>query len=119
MRLVHISPKAITHKVGINTTVCNLETITSWLTQWTVPNNYKQVILDLDVPEQTDPFKEYATQFMDCYRSGIDHKAQDSVMDEFTFEISVMPIDLAKPFWPSNRYVGRFTVRQLVQGILK
>lgn len=119
MRLVLISPKSISHKVSDTTTVRNLQTIQTWLPQWSVPNNYKQVIIDMDAPQQEDPFKVYAAQFLREYRGVIGHTSSDDVMDEFTFTIRVLNVTLGKPFWSGDGHDKVCTVRQLADGLLK
>jgi hypothetical protein len=122
MRLFHIQPHSITHRVSADTKVFDLERITIWLNQWTVPNNYGQTIVDLDNigdVEAADPFKWIPNKFMNSYSSLMDGKAGDHVLDDFYFKLWIRPIVLGQEFWPksSSGYQQDFTLRQLTQGV--
>ncbi len=118
MRLIHVKPYGITHRVSSKTTAEHLDRITSWLKQWTVPNNHEQCILDLEDPSYPiDIFKEIAGEFLQSYRNVVSNNVEDHVLDDFKFQIRVYPVTLGKPFWPSDGRQNEYTVRQLLEGV--
>ncbi len=115
MRLVLIKPRAIRHQMSTLTTAMDFEAITSWLKQWTVPNNYKQVVLDLD-EENKDCFILYAEEFLRTYRH-VFREPHAKVVDEFTFEFRVLLFETGEMFWTQDGRPLELTVRQMQEGL--
>ncbi len=117
MRLVHIKPHSIRHIPSRQTTVEHLNTINSWLPQWTVKNNCKQVLVDLDALDPVnDELKKIALELISNYRS-IVGEAYDYVLDEFRIQFIIHDVKLNVGFWPSEGRQVEFTLAQCRHGI--
>jgi hypothetical protein len=117
MKLVYIRPESLSHRASETTTVAVKAKIEVWLKQWTVPNNYGHVLIDLDAKRTLDPLQIIARSFLRDYENVIG-KSSVEVTDEFTFEIGFDYFTLGVPFHPRDGGGARsLSVRNLLLGL--